>query len=804
MLRTSLLDVLLQRSAPVSAYFLAVPSTSGRVNFLGPLSTKHTMETSVQHLEERKDASRGKEFTERIVRRIDKMRLNLSDVFDLSGRQDQRLIIPIVQNVHFFVLVIDFDARKRGSKDGFISKVSIYDSMVSAKKRTTRQAVTNVRDSVVSLLHLFNTFLNNYVLHKPSYLKLRQTNDELMSLVSFECCPQQLNGIDCGLFCVGVVLHLLDNLVVDAETFDSKDITALRMRLYVHFTRKVNNKTKRYEHVIHQRTSKVIRDSFNKLTSWGAPSIAKSGLADIDSLESEIDGTSSVVASVVASEMESEIDGTSSVVASVVASEMESATESATDGTSSVTLSSRAGATSTSSRASTPGDTGPEFVDTMLTSLLKDMDVGFFSCLEDIDPVIDAYEAKTGFRLCVTRSVKERYRWYRCKGHIDCPFEMRIGKRRSDGMFFVRLTVNHHSQQRIPAVASDGRRWKVRRAGKLDGVIRDVLNTKKEEPTPADVIHAAKGETLNYMSAWRALKVQNKAAREEDSTKYQLVIPYLTELKQLKPLSVIGYSRDADLRLCDFHAFPGFMDRALAFVRPVICLDAAHLSGSEKGTLYVASCLSGANEVFPLGFMIATGNEDRATWTKMLLLLKECCPSLLKCNEVNVPGYGVHQHAFLFMSDRDKGLQPALMDVFPHNISMACAMHIKANVGQRFGQACSRNVVLINIAKSYSVWYASYLIEQVRRIKNEAAVYIETITDTWRSSDWLLPGRNPLDPTRVMPPRYGIVTSNTSESVNNMLKLGQGVLGYAGSQWKHEMKNKVRVKGSSCQLFAPT
>ena len=378
MLQTNLLDILLQRSAPVSAYYLAVPSTSGRVNFLGPLSTKHTMETSVQHLEERKDASQGKEFTERIVRRIDKMRLILCNVFDLSGRQDQRLIIPIVQNVHFFVLVIDFDARKRGSNDGFISKVSIYDSIVSAKKRTTRQAVTNFRDSVVSLLHLFNTFVNNYVLHKRSHLKLRKTNDELMGLVSFEYCPQQLNGIDCGLFCVGVVLHLLDNVVVDAETFDSKDITALRMRLYVHFTGKVSNKTKRYEHVIRQRTSKVIRDSFNKLTSWDVP-IIESGLADIDLLESSAtDGTSSVVAS----EMESATDGTSSVVASemesatdgtscVVASEMESAT----DGTSS------AGATSTSSRASTPGDTQPELVDTMLTSLLKDMDVGFFRVL---------------------------------------------------------------------------------------------------------------------------------------------------------------------------------------------------------------------------------------------------------------------------------------------------------------------------------------------------------------------------------------------------------------------------------------
>ena len=153
---------------------------------------------------------------------------------------------------------------------------------------------------------------------------------------------------------------------MDAETFDSKDITALRMRLYAHFTCKVNNKTKRYEHVIHQRMSKVIRDSFKKLTSWGAP-IAESGLADIN-LAIEVRPPEDEVSALVlaASDLERKIDGTSSVVASEM--------ESATDGTSSVALSSPAGATSTSPRASTPGDT-------MLTSLLKDMNLGFLCVL---------------------------------------------------------------------------------------------------------------------------------------------------------------------------------------------------------------------------------------------------------------------------------------------------------------------------------------------------------------------------------------------------------------------------------------
>ena len=131
------------------------------------------------------------------------------------------------------------------------------------------------------------------------------------------------------------------------------------------------------------------------------------------------------------------------------------------------------------------------------------------------------------------------------------------------------------------------------------------------------------------MSAWRALKVQSSLSREDDESKYKLVMPsYVEEFRRLNPGAVADYTRDEELRLRDVHIFPPFMDESLKHVvRPVICLDAAHLN-SERGTLYVASCLSGANEVYPIGFMISKGNEDGATWTKMLRLLHEACPSL--------------------------------------------------------------------------------------------------------------------------------------------------------------------------------
>jgi hypothetical protein len=56
---------------------------------------------------------------------------------------------------------------------------------------------------------------------------------------------------------------------------------------------------------------------------------------------------------------------------------------------------------------------------------------------------------------------------------------------------------------------------------------------------------------------------------------------------------------------------------------PVISLDAAHLRSEYKGMLYIASVLLGGDNIYPIGFMIANGNEDRKTWTKMPGLLKE-------------------------------------------------------------------------------------------------------------------------------------------------------------------------------------
>ena len=163
--------------------------------------------------------------------------------------------------------------------------------------------------------------------------------------------------------------------------------------------------------------------------------------------------------------------------------------------------------------------------------------------------------------------------------------------------------------------------------------------------------------------------------------------------------------------------------------------------------------------------MISAGNEDGNNWRKMLRLLKEACPIIEEqgCGG-EVDTEGVVRPPFVFISDRDKGLKPALKEVFPNKYEMSCAKHIEANVKQKFGQQCAKYVFAL--AKTFSTRNASRLLEHIRRIKPEAAAYLEGITESgvlWRTTQWYS-STTPV----IMPPRYGIVTSNTSEAVNNM------------------------------------
>ena len=68
------------------------------------------------------------------------------------------------------------------------------------------------------------------------------------------------------------------------------------------------------------------------------------------------------------------------------------------------------------------------------------------------------------------------------------------------------------------------------------------------------------------------------------------------------------------------------------------------------------------------------------------------------------------------------------------------------------------------MAKTYSQCYYDLVLDVIRQSKPQAANYIENISSNgilWSNLQWT-------NCNTTLPPRFGIVTSNTSESVNSM------------------------------------
>jgi hypothetical protein len=271
-----------------------------------------------------------------------------------------------------------------------------------------------------------------------------------------------------------------------------------------------------------------------------------------------------------------------------------------------------------------------------------------------------------------------------------------------------------------------------------------------------------------------------------------MMIPYLEALKKSNPGLVIGYRRDDNMKLLELYVFPGFMNRVLNYVRPAVSLDAAHLRSALTGTLYIASVSSGNNDAFPIGFMISGGCDDRENWRKKLTKLKEACPLIDEQGHgILTDADGVGRTMFLLVADRDKGLKPALRDVFLHNREMSCAKHIEANVSQKYGKRCGQFVVAM--AKLFSTIYLSELLDNIRAMKEAAATYLEGITMSgilWQNTQWL-------NADSCLPRRYGIVTSNTIECVKNMLAEARNL------DWSEALKQILDIMSSQICAWQP-
>ena len=121
---------------------------------------------------------------------------------------------------------------------------------------------------------------------------------------------------------------------------------------------------------------------------------------------------------------------------------------------------------------------------------------------------------------------------------------------------------------------------------------------------------------------------------------------------------------------------------------------------------------------------------------------------------------------FVIVLDRDKGLDKSLWEVFKQNHVTNCVLHIKQNVKTYFGPKAAE--LVFPIATTFSTIQDKKFLEQLKQISPNAYEYLDNIDmEHWHNMQWIKTWKYP--PEARLPPRYGVVTSNTSECINSMI-----------------------------------
>ena len=104
---------------------------------------------------------------------------------------------------------------------------------------------------------------------------------------------------------------------------------------------------------------------------------------------------------------------------------------------------------------------------------------------------------------------------------------------------------------------------------------------------------------------------------------------------------------------------------------------------------------------------------------------------------------------FVFVLDRDKGLDKSLAKIFPNNHSTNCVHHIKQNVKSRFGAKAAEMV--FPIAHAFSTIQEETLLEQLKAKSVNAYEYLEKIPSEHScNTQWIMTQKYPPQITKPL------------------------------------------------------
>ena len=146
--------------------------------------------------------------------------------------------------------------------EGAITNTHLFDSLERNSTHDTWHSKISIlpTDSMCSILKLFIEFWNIYVCDGDRSLTFHDFTKGFEQLST----PQQSNFHDCSLFMVSVVLHLLSNVDLKADTFNQGHISLLYQTISNIFANASKKKNPHYDSLKHMPAD-VIYNCFPSL-----------------------------------------------------------------------------------------------------------------------------------------------------------------------------------------------------------------------------------------------------------------------------------------------------------------------------------------------------------------------------------------------------------------------------------------------------------------------------------------------------------------------------------------------------------
>ncbi|CAI9294422.1 unnamed protein product [Lactuca saligna] len=381
-----------------------------------------------------------------------------------------------------------------------------------------------------------------------------------------------------------------------------------------------------------------------------------------------------------------------------------------------------------------------------------------FSSSKDFKTQVKLHSIRTRREIQLEKNDKNRVRFV-CKGTIPnlatneedkCPWVIYYSKWKSDIDWMVKTyTKEHRCLQTRKVKACD---YKF-----LSEHIVQVIETNPKIPIRAlrEQLQREYQMDILHMKTFRAKHQALKHVQGDYASQYRLLRDYVLEVQARNPDTTAKIDVESEANptvetrtFRRIYVCIGALKRGFAAGRrDFLGLDGAFVKGPNPDQVLSVVALDGNNGIYPLAYAVVE-SETLNSWTWFLSNLGDDL------------GLGTNSN-FTFMSDRKKGLLPAIATLFPCVEHCYCLRHIHDNMKKNWRGKVFKDL-LWECATTSNVQHFHQAMEKLKKLNNDAYEWLKQIPpQSWARSHFT--GREHCD----------ALTNNLCEAFNSKIEDGR-------------------------------